>query len=366
MKLTRAQAEHFVGSPDPSVRAILIYGPNTGLVSERARAVIHSLVESPDPFNLVEYSSSRIAEQPSLLWEEITLYPLGGGKRVVHIRNADDGVARIASDVLLDGPTNAYVVLEGGDLPRSSTLRKLFEAETCAAAIACYHDESENLGSLIRDALAKDGFRVTQEAIDYLSNSIGTDRLAIYQEIEKIRVFAGLEESNIDIEDVLACVASCSSYTQEDVCLALADGNNVALDRSLGWANQRGDDAVSSLRAVSRHLQRLHFVKCKSVDRRSIDSALASLKPQVFWKVRDRFKAQVIDWSTTDLAFALSWLLREEIARKRDSTGDWLSGCRTLSELAQIASTSSAPRPGGIERTRRPGDRHRDPPRHFL
>ncbi|MCK6419216.1 MAG: DNA polymerase III subunit delta, partial [Alphaproteobacteria bacterium] len=53
MKLPFRAIEAFVKSPDPQARAILVYGPDAGLVKERAASMGRSVVaDLNDPFNV--------------------------------------------------------------------------------------------------------------------------------------------------------------------------------------------------------------------------------------------------------------------------------------------------------------------------
>ena len=45
MKIPTAETEHFVREPDPEWIAVLVYGPDQGLVRERARKIASSVVE---------------------------------------------------------------------------------------------------------------------------------------------------------------------------------------------------------------------------------------------------------------------------------------------------------------------------------
>ncbi len=61
---------------------------------------------------------------------------LVGGRRIVLVRQAADGVAKPMEALLGMGGHEALVVLEAGDLGASSALRRLMEKAKTAAAIA--------------------------------------------------------------------------------------------------------------------------------------------------------------------------------------------------------------------------------------
>ena len=58
MKIT-GRAEAFIAKPDPALAAILIYGPDAGLVRERLNALTKSVAGTlDDPFRVSEFTAS--------------------------------------------------------------------------------------------------------------------------------------------------------------------------------------------------------------------------------------------------------------------------------------------------------------------
>jgi DNA polymerase-3 subunit delta len=66
---------------------VLIFGPDAGLVRERAQALIARAVEDlNDPFSLARLDGDTLAETPERLVEEAHTIPLFGGRRAVLVR----------------------------------------------------------------------------------------------------------------------------------------------------------------------------------------------------------------------------------------------------------------------------------------
>ncbi len=61
MKLSGARIDGFIRQPDPAARAILVYGPNAGLVRERADALARHVVDRlDDPFRVTELEPAML------------------------------------------------------------------------------------------------------------------------------------------------------------------------------------------------------------------------------------------------------------------------------------------------------------------
>ena len=117
--------EAFVAKRDHAIAAILVYGPDLGLVRERADKIAAQVCSDfKDPFNYVELADADLKSDPSRLADEAAALSMMGGDRVVRIRTSGDSASAAASLVIegLEGghlkPTG-IVLVEGGDLSKS-------------------------------------------------------------------------------------------------------------------------------------------------------------------------------------------------------------------------------------------------------
>jgi len=73
------EIDAFLARPDPGRPIILLYGPDAGLVRERADALLASAVDDPnDPFSLVKLDGDELSAEPSRLVDEALTIPLFG------------------------------------------------------------------------------------------------------------------------------------------------------------------------------------------------------------------------------------------------------------------------------------------------
>ena len=62
MKVSATRADAFVASPPESIRGLLIYGPDLGLVRERAEIATKAIARDlGDPFNVVEFTPGAVS-----------------------------------------------------------------------------------------------------------------------------------------------------------------------------------------------------------------------------------------------------------------------------------------------------------------
>ncbi len=340
MKITPRNAEAFVQSPDPSLRAVLVYGPDAGLVRERVEALVKAVAEDPaDPFRVSELGAREIVEDPARLGDEAAALSLSGGRRAVRLRQAGDDLAPHFKDFFATGRGEALVVVEAGDLPSRSALRKIFEGAGAGAALACYRDDERSLPALIRETLSGFGLEATPDALAYLGANLGGDRQLSRRELEKLALYKGAhkkgaEGARVELRDAQACVGDSAALSLEDLAFAVAGGEPAGAERALQRSLQEGGQPVRALGAVARHFQRLHLVRGLTGRGETLDGAVKGLRPPVFWKRAESFKAQATAWPPGALARALERLLEAEAACKQSGAVPDTICARTLLEIA--------------------------------
>jgi DNA polymerase-3 subunit delta len=337
MKIAGGRVIGFIRNPDPAVRAVLVYGPDQGLVRERADALVAAVADDPsDPFRVIELSAGVVKSDPARLVDEAAALSFTGGRRVVRIREAADAVAEAFKALLATAACEAMVVVEAGQLAKRSSLRQLFETAANAAAVACYVDSDAVLSQVISDTLAKHGLGVTPEATAFLAANLGSDRAVTRSELEKLALYMG-GPGTVRIEDAAAAVGDSGIMSIDSTIYAACGGDPRALDRSLARAFAEGVQPVTLLRAAARHLQRLHLARSLVDMGRSPDQAMMALKPPVFQGLKDRFRDQARRWDGERLAVALEIVTEAELDCKTTGTPVEAVCGRALMRLAQAS-----------------------------
>lgn len=344
MKISPDRADAFAARPDPKVRAVLVYGPDEGLVRERVQRLMRTVVDDlNDPFRVADLSASQVKNDPALLADEAAALALTGGRRVVRLRDADDSHNKAFQAFLSGTPGDALVIAQAGDLASKSSLRKLFDGATNAASIACYLDDNHAIELVIRDSLGKFGIGITTDALDLMASQLGSDRQVTRAEIEKLITYMGGPEgkgSEVTPEDIQACVGDLSAVSMDDMTLALADGDDSTAQAVLDRFAAEGQSMIPLLRSVSRHFLRLHLVSGATSHGKTMDQALALLKPPLFFKTKPRFMAQLRRWPVQRVSQVLDLLLDAEIDCKSTGAREYEIVSRAFLQIAHAARSS--------------------------
>ena len=342
MKLAAARIEGFLRRPDPEIRAVLLFGPDLGLVRERAAIVTASIAEDlHDPFRVADLTGSMLTADPARLFDEAAQISLMGGRRAVRIHEAADSHGALFSRFLTDSPGDALVVVEAGDLPARGTLRRAFDDSPRAVAIGCYPDNARDLAQLVTETLATHRIAASRDAIEFLVAHLGGDRLLTRAELEKLTLYAG-DGGRVELDDARMSIADSAALSLDDAVLAAAEGNAAGLDRGLARVFQEGESPVGVIRAALRHLQRLHAIAARIAGGESADNALRAARPPIFFKQQDSFRRQLRVWTETKLRRQLAALGDAE-ARIKTTGMPAETICRAaLLDLAQAARSASA------------------------
>lgn len=317
MKLPANRLAELLRKPGPEFRAALFFGPDTGLVRERADRLTAAVCpDLKDPFRIAELSGATIAADPALLSDEVAAMSLIGGRRVIRVREAGDSLTATLGAALAAAQGDSLIVVEAGDLPPRSSLRKLGEAARDVAVVACYADSGRDLAEVVRETLAARRITSSGEALTYLVAHLGSDRMVTRSELEKLALYVG-DGGRVEIGDATACIGDSTALSLEEVIFAAADGDVAKLEWALLRCLQEGQTAVGILRAVMRHFQRLHLAASRIAAGASPDEAVRAMRPPVFFKQQERFKAQLAIWPPRRAAAALDSLTRAELNSKR-------------------------------------------------
>lgn len=321
----------FLAAPDRAVRAVLVYGPDGGLVRERAERLAKRVVaDLKDPFNAIEFAEADLKAAPERLADEAAQLSFLGGERLIRVRSASEAVAAAAA-ILVEGlesgaiKANALVVIEAGDLAKTAKLRKIFEtAKSAAAALPCYADGPEDVRTLAGEMSAAEGLKFDADALDLTVALLGDDRGVTRAELEKLILYKGPKAVRagagvISLEDVRACLSDGVGEALDEAAAAAADGRIAAADAALWKSAVAGASPISLLRAAQRTLARLREAQVLIADGRAPESAMKALRPPVFFGEERAFRARLSNWPLDRLDAALELVLEAELSAK--STG---------------------------------------------
>ena len=128
----------FLKNPPRSCFVFLFCGNDSGLVAERTKHLVATLVgNGDDPFRLVRLDGDALAQDSSLLTDEALTIGLFGGDRIIWISAGSKNFVPSLEALILLHPPGCRIVIEAGSLKSDSPLKRLGVKSPNVAVIEC-------------------------------------------------------------------------------------------------------------------------------------------------------------------------------------------------------------------------------------
>lgn len=319
--LQRGALNNYLKEPTPRFRVVLIFGPDRGLVSERADAIMTGLqaalhTDTVDPFGITRIAGEDMNSDPDRLANEAYTVSLFGGARFIHVKgHGARNLPQQIAPLLKNPPEDAFLVIEAGDLKKGLALRKTVEKSEEALAVPCYADDAGSLNDLVSEELAKSGLSISKDARLRLLSQLGGDRLASRGEIEKLCLYAA-DKGNIEEEDVIALSGDSSVLSADALSDAAALGQMPALMDALSRMDAGSLSPVAAGPQILRNFQVLHKASIMVEQGVSPNQVVDRMTPPIFFKRKDAVRKQLSLWNVARLDRALG-LLSNAVLKSR-------------------------------------------------
>ncbi|WP_310414059.1 DNA polymerase III subunit delta [Mycoplana sp. BE70] len=254
----------------------LVYGPDRGLVSERASLLARSTgVPLDDAFSTLRITAADLIGQPGRLLDEMHAIGLFGGDRLVWIKDAANERPLLEALDLLskEPPVGSTLIVEAGDLKKGAALRKAVEASRSAVAIPCYSDDTRALNGLIDNELEAAGLRIAPAARQRLVECIGGDRIASRNEIRKLALYCQ-GQGLVEEEDVIAAIGDASAISVDDAVDAILKGDQSAYLTAMQKIMSSKTPVFLVLQACLKQFQLLELMRAE-MDEKRLDASQA-------------------------------------------------------------------------------------------
>ena len=201
------EVERFLAKPPEGIRLFLVYGSDSGAITERARRLEQLALQRGRGDAVLRIGSDELSGEPGRVADEANSASLFGGEPVISLRVLDGrhNVVGALQPLFERPPEAAWVIVEAGELTPSNALRKAFEASKRTAALPTFQAEGKDLDALIRTAAEEHGVTIEPAALELLAENLGGDRLAIRGELEKLFLYAQ-DQRVVTLADVAAVV----------------------------------------------------------------------------------------------------------------------------------------------------------------
>lgn len=313
----------FIKKTGLSYRIFLIYGPDHGLVSERASQLSKKTdVDLSDDFSLIKLDASELSADPGRLADEVGAIGLFGGSRLIWVKNAgnDKKLVSALENISDDITDSVTLLIEGGDLKKSSSLRKFAEKTGNALAIPCYADDGRALQTLIDNELSAANLRIEMSARQMLLGYLGGDRLASRGEIQKLILYCHGQEiiSETDVENA---IGDASSISVDETVDSILSGNIKELDISFNRILLSKTPIFLVLRSTLIQLQQIDLMRFEvENNNKRPNQVMSEMGRFIHFKRKPAFEKALKKWTSVKLRSEMD-RLADAILQTRKNAG---------------------------------------------
>ncbi|MES2677127.1 MAG: DNA polymerase III subunit delta [Pseudomonadota bacterium] len=326
MQIKPYQADAFINNiaANKEIFAALIYGPESGLVSIRAKKIASSIVaDLNDPFLVVSLNEKQFDEDKGLLGDEFAAISMLGGRKLI---NVDGGNKTTESlKMIFEAPKKQkdfqivgdnFILITAGDLDKSSSLRKFAESSPYIAVIACYEDDAATVSAIIRQKFKEQNFTFDNEVIEILLNKFGKNRQIILNEIDKLALFMG-EKRHITVEILQENIADIAEISAFQLVEEFANRDAKKTIFFLEKLFAEKTSPITILRFLSGYFSKLILVKSNIENGSNLD--LEMKIQNIFFKQQPAFKRHLNIWNPKAIGNLLVKFQELEIKCKNSS-----------------------------------------------
>ncbi|MFD1329784.1 DNA polymerase III subunit delta [Mycoplana ramosa] len=315
----------------------LVYGPDRGLVSERALQLARATgVVLDDAFSTVRMAAADLAGQPGRLLDEMNAIGLFGGDRLVWVKDAANERPLLEAVDLLtrEPPVASTLIIEAGDLKKGAALRKTVEGSRGAVAIPCYSDDGRALNGLIDSELEAAGLRIAPAARQRLMECIGGDRMASRNEIRKLALYCQ-GQGLIEEEDVLAAIGDASAISVDDAVDAILKGDQQAYLNAMQKIMTSKTPVFLVLQACLKQFQLLELMRAEMDDRRiDASQAVATIGRHLHFRRKPVIEQALKRWRSDAIRREMSRLQATILQSRQRSSLEGTIALQTLLSTA--------------------------------
>ncbi|ACT57707.1 DNA polymerase III subunit delta [Hirschia baltica] len=308
MNLSGDKALNFVQRPKAGINVVLAFGEDLGVVSDAAQTLVQKWrkVENSE-LDIVRLHEDELKKDPGLLTEHLSAVSLLGIKQILRVRLSNESIAKqliAIVDQIATGklyPEN-FLILEAGELKKSSKLRTSFSTSPDTACLQFFADSDVETSEYIRIKLSDQNIQIDELALEQFAAELPGDRRLANAEIEKLSLYAFDLGRSIQPDDIKAICSTEQPRGADNAADAALAGDIDEANKSLDRFLDAGGSAISALRT-------LHYRLLRVID---AQSGARFLRPPVFDRDRPAFNKMLKDWDAARLNRALSTLYAAE------------------------------------------------------
>ena len=270
----------------------LFYGENEGYKNEAIEKIFNINISK----NIYRYEEKEILDNFESFFESIQSKSFFEKEKLIIISRVSDKIKNIIEEIIEKNIEDIKIVLNSGILEKKSKLRSLFEKNINTICVPFYADSNQTLSKIINNFFREKKIIVSQEKINLLIDRCRGNRQNLRNELDKIDSFVK-NKKNINIDQIMKLTNLAENYNVSELIDSYLAANFKKTINILNENNFSIEDCILITRTLLIKSKRLYKLLLEVNDNKSIEEAISSFKPPIFWKDKETVKQQIKNWS---------------------------------------------------------------------
>ena len=270
----------------------LFYGENEGYKNEAIEKIFNINISK----NIYRYEEKEILDNFESFFESIQSKSFFEKEKLIIISRVSDKIKNIIEEIIEKNIEDIKIILNSGILEKKSKLRSLFEKNKNIICVPFYADSNQTLSKIINNFFREKKIIVSQEKINLLIDRCRGNRQNLRNELDKIDSFVK-NKKNINIDQIMKLTNLAENYNVSELIDSYLAANFKKTINILNENNFSIEDCMLITRTLLVKSKRLYKLLLEINNNKSIEEAISSFKPPIFWKDKETVKQQIKNWS---------------------------------------------------------------------
>ena len=270
----------------------LFYGENEGYKNEAIEKIFNINISK----NIYRYEEKEILDNFESFFESIQSKSFFEKEKLIIISRVSDKIKNIIEEIIEKNTEDIKIILNSGILEKKSKLRSLFEKNKNIICVPFYADSNQTLSKIINNFFREKKIIVSQEKINLLIDRCRGNRQNLRNELDKIDSFVK-NKKNINIDQIMKLTNLAENYNVSELIDSYLAANFKKTINILNENNFSIEDCMLITRTLLVKSKRLYKLLVEINNNKSIEEAISSFNPPIFWKDKETIKQQIKNWS---------------------------------------------------------------------
>ena len=270
----------------------LFYGENEGYKNESIEKIFNINITK----NIYRYEEKEILDNFESFFESIQSKSFFEKEKLILISRVTDKIKNIIEEIIEKNIEDIKIILNAGILEKKSKLRSLFEKNKNTICVPFYADSNQTLSKIINNFFREKKITVSQEKINLLIDRCRGNRQNLKNELDKIDSFVK-NKKNINIDQIMKLTNLAENYNVSELIDSYLASNFKKTINILNENNFSIEDCMLITRTLLLKTKRLYKLLSEINNNKTIEEAISSFKPPIFWKDKEIVKQQINNWS---------------------------------------------------------------------